>query len=260
MTLTHEIASVTAIGRAHTVNQDAVGAWTWMRAEGQPASLLAVADGVSAGERSEEASREVVDALEARLEVMLRDPEIKLGSIREALLDAAREASGNISLRPRVAPEKADATTLVAIACIGQTGVGIWCGDSRVYQTTASGGIRLLTRDHSWAEGVVSSGLMSRIEAASDPRAHMITRWLGATELPDPGIEMFRFDLSPGDTIVCCSDGLSMYFSPPYGNETEMATALRAKVGLTESVHRLMTQAADRGGRDDTSIAALRLG
>jgi serine/threonine protein phosphatase PrpC len=259
MQVKHDIAWATAIGSAHAVNQDAVGAWTWTRGEGEHASLLVVADGVSAGDRSEEASRAAVDALHSRLEPMLRDPTDRLGSIREALLGTAREVSGVISRRPRVSPDRADATTLVAVACIGGTGVGIWCGDSRVYQVTHAGAVALLTRDHSWAEGVVSSGLMSRVEAASDPRARMITRWLGSPEQHDPGVEIFRFDLHPGDAILCCSDGVSMYFSTPHGSQQELSTVFAAGQELSESVQRLMATAAERGGRDDMSVAALRL-
>jgi serine/threonine protein phosphatase PrpC len=260
MRVKHEIAWATAIGRAHAVNQDAVGAWTWTRGEAEQASLLVVADGVSAGDRSEEASRAAVDALHTRLEPMLRDPTDRLGSIREALLGTAREVSGVISRRPRVSPDRADATTLVAVACIGGTGVGIWCGDSRVYHVTDAGSVALLTRDHSWAEGVVSSGQMSRVEAASDPRARMITRWLGSHEQHDPGVEIFRFDLHPGDAILCCSDGVSMYFSTPHGSRQELSSVLAAGQELSESVQRLMATAAERGGRDDMSVAALRLG
>jgi protein phosphatase len=260
MTMSHEVACGTEIGRTHRVNQDAVGGWSWSRRDGHPATLLVVADGVSAGARSEEASQATVTLLRARLEPLLQNDEHTLGSVREGMIDAAREVSMEIARRPHSTPETADATTLVAVACVGRTGIGIWCGDSRVYHAAASRGITLMTRDHSWAEGVVGSGLMSHAEAASDPRARMITRWLGSSNDSDPGIEIFRFDLAPGETILCCSDGLSMYFAPPRGREDEMAAILNDQsVSLTSAVESLMALAAERGGRDDISVAALRL-
>src|SRR5947209_1415716 len=89
--LVHDVAFRTDIGRSHHVNQDAGGAWTWTRQDGVPASLAIVADGVSAGQRSEDASRLVVQMIYDTLAPMLRDG-CDVTSALDALLQATREA------------------------------------------------------------------------------------------------------------------------------------------------------------------------
>jgi protein phosphatase len=127
-----------------------------------------------------------------------------------------------------------------------------------VYRVTPREVIRL-TRDHSWAEGVVSHGLMSAEDAARDPRAHMITRWLGPPDQEDPGLETFRFRLASGDVVLCCTDGLYMYFSPPVSAEEEMQRILWAHEGdLQAGVDELVDMALQRGGRDNITVAAIQ--
>ena len=134
----------------------------------------------------------------------------------------------------------------------------MWCGDSRVYQLSPSR-IARLTRDHSWAEQVVHHGLMSAEEAARDPRAHMITRWLGPPLQDDPGLESFRFTLASGEAIMCCTDGLYGYFGPSASaGEEEMAEVLFSygsdiQLGVDELVRR----ALERGGRDNITAAVI---
>jgi serine/threonine protein phosphatase PrpC/DNA-directed RNA polymerase subunit RPC12/RpoP len=253
----HMVAFKTDIGHKHHVNQDAGGAWTWLRPDGLPASLIIVADGVSAGRSSEGASKLVVDVLEKRLSPLMADPQKNIDALVSALLETAREANIEVAQRPHHSISSADATTLVAALCVGEEGGGVWCGDSRVYHV-AGQHLTRLTRDHSWAEGVVSHGIMSAEDAARDPRAHMITRWLGPPEKEDPGIETFRFTLSPDDIVMCCTDGLYMYFAPPASEEIEMAHTLASFAGnLQAGIDHLVDIALQRGGRDNVTAAAI---
>lgn len=257
---THSVACRTDIGHSHHVNQDAGGAWSWMRSDGTPVSLVIVADGVSAGRHSEGASRLAVDVIAEQMESEVADPSCTADSLLRRLIDAAKEANLRVAKRPHHSVSSADATTLVAAFCIGGEGGGVWCGDSRVYLVTRDG-IERLTRDHSWAEGVVSHGLMTVEDAARDPRAHMITRWLGPPEQEDPGLEAFRFQMSVGDFVVCCSDGLYMYFSPPVARESEIAQVLRAhRDDLQGAIDALVEEALRRGGRDNITIAVVAAG
>ncbi len=253
----HAVALRTDIGHKHQVNQDAGGAWTRVRPDGTPASLIVVADGVSAGRHSEGASKLVVDILEKRLAPLLEDPAQSVDALVEALLETAKVANYEVAQRPHHAISSADATTLVAALCVGDEGGGVWCGDSRVYHV-AGQQITRLTRDHSWAEGVVSHGIMSAEDAARDPRAHMITRWLGPPEKDDPGVETFHLSLAPGDVVMCCTDGLYMYFAPPASEEVEMAQTLAAHAGnLQAGLDHLVEIALQRGGRDNVTAAAI---
>lgn len=254
----HAVAFKTDIGYSHHVNQDAGGAWSWMRSDGSPMSLIAVADGVSAGRHSEGASRLAIEIIYRRMEALFQDPDKGVNALLPALIEASREANHQVAQRPHHSLSSADATTLVTAFCIGAQGAGVWCGDSRVYRFTPGEVVRL-TRDHSWAEGVVSHGLMSAEDAARDPRAHMITRWLGPPDQDDPGLETFRFRLAAGDVVLCCTDGLYMYFSPPVSDEEEMQRILWAHQGdLQAGLDELVDTALQRGGRDNITVAAIQ--
>jgi protein phosphatase len=252
----HVVACSTHIGNHHRVNQDAGGAWNWTRPDGTPTSLLVVADGVSAGRHSEAASQLTVEVVHERLEPLLQDPDHNLDALLDALIETVKEASHQVAQRPHHSVSSADATTVVAVACVGDEGAGVWCGDSRVYRIV-DGSAERLTRDHSWAEGVVSHGIMAAEDAARDPRARMITRWLGPPDQDDPGVESFRFDLRSGDVALCCTDGLYMYFSPPISEESEMAAVLgRHGADLQAGVDELVEMALQRGGHDNITAAA----
>lgn len=259
MALRHEVAWATQQGTTHQVNQDAGGAWTWTRQDGSPASLLAVADGVSAGRTSEHASRLVVDRLHDQVGPIVRNESERLSSVREALLETAQRASDEIARRPFAPPGQPDATTLVAAACLEGDGIGVWCGDSRVYLIRAGNEVTRLTSDHSWTEDAVNSGRMTPEEAARDPRARMITRWLGPQPAAVTAVELFTFGLQVGDTLLCCTDGLTVYFAAPRGDEREMAVVLGESETLDRGVQSLIEIAVDRGGHDDITVAALRI-
>jgi len=256
----HAIAFRSDIGLAHRSNQDAGGAWTIQRSDETAASLVAVADGVSAGQHSEEASRLTIETVRERVFPLLQDSNVSIDSMATALLEASRSANLRVARRPHVSLSNADATTLVTVCCIGDEGVGLWCGDSRVYRLTPGNTVRL-TRDHSWAEEVVDQGLMSSEEAARDRRAHMITRWLGPPERDDPGIETFRFELPAGAAVMCCTDGLYGYFTSGDGaSADEMADRLFAfGTDLQAGVEALVDVALERGGRDNITAGAIML-
>ncbi len=259
MKLRHTVAFQSEIGRSHRVNQDAGGAWSWLRSDGTPVSLLLVADGVSAGRRSEDASRLVATRLYERVGRSLQNDALDIDAVLADLIDATRQANHEVAARPHETPSNADATTLVAAICIGAVGGGIWVGDSRVYFVSPTS-IGALTADHSWAGSAVQHGGITEQQAAEDPRAHMITRWLGPPDSDDPGIESFRFHLADQDCILCCSDGLYGYFVPPASGLDAIPGIVSSYGGdLHAATKHLVDLALERGGHDDISAAALQL-
>lgn len=253
------VAFKSDIGRSHRVNQDAGGAWAWTREDGTAVSLLVVADGVSAGRHSEGASRLAVDVIYERVAPLLQDTAQGIAAVLGGLTDAVKEANHRICERPHQAIQNADATTVVAAFTVANRAAGVWVGDTRVYRVSG-GDITRLTTDHSWAEGVVSTGIMSAEQASRDPRAHMIVRWLGPPDQEDPGIETFQVTLDPGDIVFCCTDGLYMYFASPAGQEEDIARIFEAHgADLNGAVNQLVDVGLERGGHDDISVAAVQV-
>lgn len=252
--LCHHVAFATHIGRTHRVNQDAGGAWTCTRTDGTPASLAVVADGVSAGPTSEEASKAASAIVAERVMPLLR-AETGFSTVVSGLLDAVQEAQREIAGRPYRVINQADATTLAVALAVGERAVAMWVGDSRVYLIRGES-VRALTRDHSWAEEVVSAGLMSADEAASDPRSRSITRWLGPPGQRDPGAESLALEASPGSTLLCASDGLYLYFERDLA---DLARTLNQSPSLQDGVEALIRLGLERGGHDDLTLAAIKI-
>jgi PPM family protein phosphatase len=257
----HRTAWLTDIGHHHPVNQDAGGVWSWQRADGVAVTLAAVCDGVSAGEHSEDASKLAIELLHGALDAHWADADLTPDRAEELLRLAGMEAQRRICAMPASSYERANASTLVAACVIGGEVAGIWCGDSRAYGVTADGVVQL-TKDHSWVNLVVDSGRMTLDQARNDPRAHVIARWLGASESPhsDPGFDAFRMTLAPGDRLLLCSDGLYMYFDPPADDPQQMGViALEHGPEIEAAVDELVGIALDRGGFDNVTAVLVEM-
>lgn len=249
----HATGFGTDIGHHHPVNQDAGGAWSWTPLDGAPLTLAVVADGVSAGEHSEQAAALTVELMHRAIEAHHADAGLNADALYTYLHEAGLEAQRRVADMPFSSYERANASTLVAVCLLGGHAVGMWCGDSRAYGVTPAG-CRQLTRDHSWVNLVVDSGRMSLEQAKRDPRAHVIARWLGVADPPrtDPGFERFDVDLAPDDRLLVCSDGLYMYFDQPYAEEREIASvAFEHAADAQAAVDELIKRALDRGGFDN---------
>jgi protein phosphatase len=257
----HRTAFQTDIGRHHPINQDAGGVWSWQRWDGTPVTLAVVADGVSAGKHSEQASALTVELMRDAIAAHWRDRDFDADRADQLLLEAGYRAHQQVSAMPYDSFDEANATTLVAACAIGDVVTGIWCGDSRAYGVTPDGCVPL-TRDHSWVNLVVDSGRMTLEQARLDPRAHVIARWLGASEpaTANPGFDTFRRELAPGDRLLVCSDGLYMYFEPPAESDGHMERVIYGHGDdIAGAVGELVQTALDRGGFDNITAVLVAI-
>jgi protein phosphatase len=142
------------------------------------------------------------------------------------------------------------ATTLVAAVVRASELVVAHVGDSRAYLVRA-GRTWPITSDHSWVAEMVARGALSPADAARHPYRHVITRSIGAH--PDVQADVRRLRVSPGDTLVLCTDGLSDLVTPA---EIGWVTATSAPQHATR---RLIELANQRGGGDNISALVVRL-
>jgi serine/threonine protein phosphatase PrpC len=201
--------------------------------------LVALADGVSTTQRPDDASLACVGAVH---DALLRDPEDLIGAAaagREAVLGV--EPTGD----PALGPPSCTLLTAVVDDAIDLA----WLGDCRAYWLDDEV-VEVLTTDHSWAAEEVAAGLRSEEQALEDPRAHMITRWVGADADPAWVPATRRITPTGPGHLVLCSDGLWNYFGEP--------EALRAATGplddLLVAANRLVTFANGAGGHDNITV------
>lgn len=252
------LAGVSDRGRLHPRNEDAMALGERSATTAAPGARAAVVcDGVSSVERPELASRA---ATETALGALLAQRSATI-TARAHVESAVSTAAKAIAALPYESGRGAPSCTLVA--ALVDDGVDgrppeitvAWVGDSRAYWLVAPGSdatSSVLTTDHSWAVEIVALGELDETTAAADPRAHAITRWMGADASDAPSVTELRPD-GPG-VLLLCSDGLWNYLP----DATDLASAtFAAGAGPHEMAAELTRYALDCGGRDNITVVAI---
>jgi protein phosphatase len=118
-------------------------------------------------------------------------------------------------------------------------------GDSRAY-LLRDGIIRQLTSDHTVAAEYVAQGQLTAEEATRVPQRHMLLRTLGLTRFVN--VDEIEVEISPGDRLLLCSDGLTEMVS-----DDDIAKTL-AEGAPDEVVWELVEMANDAGGVDNITV------
>jgi PPM family protein phosphatase len=163
-----------------------------------------------------------------------------------------RVAAANRAIREEVArqPDLEGMGTTLTLVQLEPGGVARFghVGDSRAY-LYRDGELRQLTEDHTVAAEYVALGHISAAEVDDHPQSHMLTRCLGLTRFVN--VDRFDLDLSPGDRLLLCSDGLNSMV-PPDG----IAKAL-ANGSADEAAWKLVESANKAGGHDNISVIVI---
>ena len=204
-------------------------------------SLWAVADGLGGHGYGDLASAMVIDALST-----IPDG----GDPANSLLTRLRAANAAIYRQAQVSGTMG--ATVVALMIARGSAHVAWVGDSRVY-LWRRGHLRLLTRDHSMVQDMVTSGALSPEAARDHPEAHVVTRAIGAE--PDVDIDIARVRLTGGDRLLLCSDGLTgclhdQWIAERLGGESDAEAACRA----------MLADALEVGASDNVSLIVVFVG
>jgi PPM family protein phosphatase len=246
--LSPDFAGVSDRGLKHQRNEDRFD----LRQIGD-CYVLVVCDGVSSSTQSELASSSVAQSVAEALEASLRrhsasSPE---RTVRTAILAAQTKLAATVNDASR--SEDPPSTTVVAALVNGSQATIGWAGDSRAYWIGEGGETRPLTVDHSWMNDVVLSGAMSLDEAAKSPKAHGITRWLGADAGESAQADVQQFPIPGPGNLLLCTDGLWNYAQQP----EELGALLHPSpaIDITRS---LIDFANAQGGHDNVTAVLLR--
>ncbi|MGI6193188.1 MAG: Stp1/IreP family PP2C-type Ser/Thr phosphatase [Christensenellales bacterium] len=232
-----KLANRSHIGLVRSLNEDcctAVAGSPW---------LLLVADGMGG-----HSSGEVASAIAcATAKDALTGTECSIAALNAAVEQANRA----VYERSRSVPGCRGMGTTLVLAC-GQEGEAIVAnvGDSRAYHFSKTDGtLRQITRDHSLVQELLSAGRLTPKEAKSYPYKNVITRAVGTA--PRVSADIFEVELSDGDAILLCSDGLTNEVS-----EENILDALRScKSDPDAACDTLIECALKGGGKDNISVA-----
>ena len=227
------------VGSVRSENQDYYGSYS-----GAFGQLVIVCDGMGAYEGGEIASRLAVEAISGHF--------ARLGTAYEPRTEfetAFQLAQGSIREHGALHPETAGMGTTAVLLLIRD---GKWwvanLGDSRLY-LKREGKARQVTKDHSWVQGMVDSGIITAAQAADHPKRNIITKALG-TEHFIPEVQG-PYTLGRGDTFLLCSDGLYHYFSL-----SELEKHMESDPQT--ACQRLVDLANQRGGDDNITVQILK--
>ena len=122
-------------------------------------------------------------------------------------------------------------------------------GDSRVY-LLHNGTLVRLTHDHSYVEELVDAGEITADEARVHPSRSVITRALGSD--PDMYADHFTIDVSAGDRVILCSDGLSSMIE-----DSQIEAIAVSSATPQAAVDNLVAAALQEGGHDNVTVVVV---
>lgn len=230
--------SVTDIGKKRKLNQDFVFASE--EPVGNLPNVFIVADGMGGHNAGDFASKCTVETMVREIRSSFEKSPIRILSkaIRDANDRIRRKAGEDESLYGM-------GTTVVAATCLGKYLQVANVGDSRLYVINED--IRQITRDHSLVEEMVRMGGLDRESARNHPDKNIITRAIGARDTVE--IDFFHEELSPGDIVLMCSDGLTNMLE-----DEEIGRILKGKGSLEERAEKLVAAANNNGGKDNIAV------
>jgi len=239
---------VTAIGMtdpgSRTHNEDG-----FLSIQGTYQHIFAVCDGMGGHAAGEVASQMAVEALKKAF-VSDRDMHRSSG---EFLGDAISSANYSIYEDGQAHPERAGMGSTCVVGLIRGTRLSVGhVGDSRAY-LIRGGGIRQLTRDHSFVEEMVKAGMITPHETHSNPQRNVILQSLGRGDGVNVDVAEDAVALRTGDYVLLCSDGLTAVVA-----DQEIAETIE-RLGEPRLVAEELIELTNRrGGPDNVTVVCVR--
>lgn len=224
----------TDVGTVRKVNEDNL-------LDAPQVKMWCVADGMGGHAKGDVASKMIVDYLECLAtpeHYPLNPLQIKerLCSVNDRLVDMAGEQNAVIG------------STVVVLIFDETHAHCIWAGDSRIYRLR-NNHLTRVTTDHSQVEEMVQAGLLTPEEAEKHPKANVITRAVGASEILN--LDVVSDILLTDDKYFLCSDGLNKVMED---NEIEQSLI---NIPLNNITQNMIELSLERKARDNVTVVVV---
>ena len=125
-----------------------------------------------------------------------------------------------------------------------------WVGDSRAYCWNGAD-LQRLSKDHSYVQLLLDQGLISEAEVATHPSRNLISQGLGVGGIDGKTIkvDVVEGDLSLGETLLLCSDGLTGEV-----DDESISSILAETEDNAQRVGNLIAAALVAGGSDNVTV------
>lgn len=205
------------------------------------APLFVVSDGMGGHAAGEVASSIAVETIGRRAPGTADD--VLLGAAVEAANDAVIHAAEEGIGKPGMG------CTATAVLFERNRMAVAHVGDSRAY-VLHHGTLVRVTHDHSYVEELVDSGQITADEARTHPSRSIITRALGSD--PDMYADHFTLEVTDGDRVILCSDGLSSMIP-----DSEIEALAVSSATPQQAADNLVAAALTAGGSDNVTVVVV---
>ncbi len=227
---------ISHIGNVRNTNEDTL----LIQCEKKPCYML-VADGMGGHAAGEVASRTAADAIKAYIEkldvALLTDEQIREAIVyaNACLLEAVENNTALEGMGTTLTFVYAERDNL-KVAQVGDSGAYLYDG----------GEMRKITKDHTYIQHLIDSGVIEKNEAADYPFKNIITRALGMKKLE---IDIYNTTWKEGDLLLLCSDGLTAYT-----DTQKMAQVLSDDNKIKDKAQEFIDFALESGGKDNITL------
>lgn len=256
------VTAQTHPGMSGKNNEDnfAVSAYIISTMNPTPSVFAIISDGIGGHKAGEVASELAVNLISAAVEK--RDGGHPLAVFENSFYQASEAIFKEAEQDSRY---KGMGATAACVWIIGQQLYIAYAGDSRIYLIRGRQ-IKQLSRDHTWVQEALEKGVLDpEAGIKNHPNLHVIRRYLGSSEPPEPDLRLFLQPgesskhakdnqgmlLAPADIILLCSDGLTDLVS-----DSEIMNMLYGRT-LQQSAQALINLACERGGHDNITMVML---
>ena len=140
-------------------------------------------------------------------------------------------------------------TTLTMVTLVWPRAYVVHVGDSRGYYLH-QGALRQFTRDQTMGDYLVDIGAVTEHHAQKAGLYNVLTSSVGGELVPAVGV----VDLSDGDAVLLCTDGLTKHVSD------ERIAAMLSTGSAEASAQSLLDAALDGGGSDNVTVIVAKVG
>lgn len=216
-------------------------------------AILVVCDGMGGAKAGNVASELACETFVEEIKNGIADADsCKPVSVAKMITSAISIANSVVHATSVLQPEfNGMGTTLVATLVINGRAAVVNVGDSRAYHIKDDGIVQI-SRDHSVVQDMVERGELTQEESRTHPRKNLITRALGTS--PNIECDIFYPEMSEGDYILLCSDGLSNLV-----NDQEILYEIRHGENIDDCGNNLLKIALDRGAPDNITLILFRM-
>lgn len=208
--------------------------------------LALVADGVGGAAAGEIASATTTYAVSSASLARPGDDPRQL--LAEAVAAARRQLLDGVAMDVRRAGM---ATTLTAVATDGERVALAHVGDSRAYLVHEGQMVQLST-DHTFVQQLVDEGHLTPAQARVHHWKNVVLRALPGSDTGDiESADVLELEVSPGDRIMLCSDGLSDLL-----DDEQIAEGLRVADPQSAAAG-LVSEALAAGGPDNVTCVVV---